>query len=58
LKCITDRTGPATAAIAQVSVDVGGQMEDGFRAARHWSIACPLSSWLDCYVRLKHAIDG
>lgn len=54
------RQGPAVAEglIAQVGIDVGSQMEREYRVANE--ITGPLSPELlaDCYVRLKHAIDG
>ncbi len=52
--------GPDAAdrAVAQVGTDVGGQMEDEYRAARRVTGRLPAAQLADCYVRLKHAIDG
>lgn len=52
--------GPAAAeaAIAQVGADVGGQMEDEYRAAKKIVGRMTPDQIADCYVRLKHAIDG
>ena len=48
----------ADAAVAQVGADVGGQMEAEFRQARQIVGAMSPEQIADCYVRLKHAIDG
>lgn len=48
----------AEAAVAQVGADVGGQMEDEFRAARQIVGRLTPEQMAECYVRLKHAIDG
>jgi predicted ArsR family transcriptional regulator len=52
--------GPAAveAAIAQVGTDVGGQMEAEYRTARDIAGRLTPEQLADCYVRLKHAIDG
>ncbi len=48
----------AEAAVAQVGADVGGQMEAEFRRAREIVGTMDPQQIGDCYVRLKHAIDG
>ncbi len=48
----------ADAAVAQVGTDVGGQMEDEFRAAMSITGRMSPEHMGVCYVRLKHAIDG
>ncbi len=48
----------ADAAVAQVGTDVGGQMEDEFRAAMTITGRMTPEQMGACYVRLKHAIDG
>lgn len=48
----------AEAAVAQVGVDVGGQMEEEYRLARDVTGQMGPDQLADCYVRLKHAIDG
>lgn len=48
----------AEAAVAQVGADVGGQMEREFRLARELVDAMTPDQIGECYVRLKHAIDG
>ena len=48
----------ADAAVAQVGTDVGGQMEDEFRIAMEIAGRMTPEQIGDCYVRLKHAIDG
>lgn len=48
----------AEAAVAQVGTDVGAQMEDEFRLARGIVGRLSPSEIGQCYVRLKHAIDG
>ena len=52
--------GPAAAeaAVAQVGADVGGQMEAEYRAAKGIVGRMTPEQIADCYVRLKHAIDG
>ena len=48
----------AAAAVAQVGVDIGGQMEQEFRAAEAIVGRMTPEQLGRCYVRLKHAIDG
>ncbi len=48
----------AAAAVAQVGADVGGQMETEFRLAHDVVGAMSPEQISECYVRLKHAIDG
>jgi anti-sigma regulatory factor (Ser/Thr protein kinase)/predicted ArsR family transcriptional regulator len=48
----------AEAAVAQVGTDVGGQMERAFRRATGIVDRLTPEQMADCYVRLKHAIDG
>lgn len=48
----------ADAAVAQVGIDVGGQMEEEFRAAKNVVGRMTPDEMAHCYVRLKHAIDG
>jgi anti-sigma regulatory factor (Ser/Thr protein kinase) len=48
----------AEAAVAQVGADVGGQMEEEYRRARQVVGRMTPEQMGDCYVRLKHAIDG
>lgn len=57
---IAEQGGPDAAerAVAQVGVDVGGQMEAEFRAARSITGRMSTAQLAECYVRLKHAIDG
>lgn len=57
---IGEQGGPDAAerAVAQVGVDVGGQMEDEFRRARAITGRMTTEQLAECYVRLKHAIDG
>lgn len=52
--------GPAAAeaAVAQVGIDVGGQMELEFRLAEEVVGRLSPEDLGRCYVRLKHAIDG
>lgn len=52
--------GPDTAEalIAQVGTDVGGQMEDEFRRAMGAVGTLTPEQMAECFVRLKHAIDG
>lgn len=57
---LEEQQGPAAteAAVAQVGTDVGGQMEAAYRAARGVSGRLSPEQMGDCYVRLKHAIEG
>ncbi len=48
----------AAAAVAQVGIDVGGQMEEEFRVAQSIVGRLTPDQLAHCYVRLKHAIDG
>ncbi|MGJ7441094.1 methanogen output domain 1-containing protein [Aquipuribacter sp. MA13-6] len=48
----------AEAAVAQVGADVGGRMEEEFRRAEQVVDRLSPQQVGDCYVRLKHAIDG
>jgi len=48
----------AEAAVAQVGADVGGQMEEEYRRARGVVGRMAPDQMAECYVRLKHAIDG
>jgi len=48
----------AAAAVAQVGIDVGGQMEQEFRVAQSIVGRLTPDQLAHCYVRLKHAIDG
>jgi anti-sigma regulatory factor (Ser/Thr protein kinase) len=59
-QAVEERTGPdqAEAAVAQVGTDVGGQMEAEFRRARQVVDRLTPEQIGECYVRLKHAIDG
>jgi anti-sigma regulatory factor (Ser/Thr protein kinase) len=50
--------GPAAAAVAQVGIDVGGQMELEYKAAESIVGRLTPEQLAHCYVRLKHAIDG
>jgi anti-sigma regulatory factor (Ser/Thr protein kinase)/predicted ArsR family transcriptional regulator len=52
--------GPVVAegAVAQVGTDVGGQMEAEYRAAKEVTGRLTPEQIAECYVRLKHAIDG
>lgn len=54
------REGPAEAEalIAQVGIHVGAQMEAEYRGARGAVGPLAPEQLADCYVRLKHAIDG
>ncbi len=54
------REGPAEAEalIAQVGIDVGSQMEAEYRATHEPAGPLTPEQLADCYVRLKHAIDG
>jgi anti-sigma regulatory factor (Ser/Thr protein kinase) len=57
---VEERGGPdeAEAVVAQVGADVGGQMEAEFRAALAVVGRMTPAQMGECYVRLKHAIDG
>jgi len=59
-RALADAHGPdaAEAAVAQVGTDVGGQMEEEYRRARQIVGTLTHEQIGDCYVRLKHAIDG
>ena len=48
----------AEAAVAQVGADIGGQMEEEFRLAEQVVGAMTPEQLGQCFVRLKHAIDG
>lgn len=48
----------AEAAVAQVGADVGSQMEAEYRRATHVVGRMTPEQMAECYVRLKHAIDG
>jgi|GEM_PF-1135551 len=48
----------AEAAVAQVGTDVGGRMEEEFRRAEEVVGRLTPQQVGECYVRLKHAIDG
>lgn len=52
--------GPALAeaCVTQVAIDVGSQMEAEYRAATAVVDRLDPSQLADCFVRLKHAIDG
>lgn len=52
--------GPSSAeeAVAQVAVDVGGRMEDEFRQASGIIDRLDPEQLAECFVRLKHAIEG
>lgn len=56
-----ERTGGpalAEASVAQVAIDVGSQMEAEYRAAADVVERLDPNQLADCFVRLKHAIDG
>lgn len=57
---IAEQEGPDAAerAVAQVGADVGGQMELEYRTATGASGQLDSQSLAECFVRLKHAIDG
>jgi anti-sigma regulatory factor (Ser/Thr protein kinase) len=59
-QAVEDAYGPraAEAAVAQVGIDVGGQMEREYQAATGIVERLTPERLADCYVRLKHAIDG
>lgn len=48
----------ADAAVAQVGTDVGARMEEEFRLARRLTERLTPEQMGECYVRLKHAIEG
>lgn len=48
----------ADAVVAQVGVDVGGQMEKEYRAAREVIGRLSPDQVAECFVRLKHGIEG
>lgn len=50
--------GTAEHLVAQVGVAVGGQMEAEYRAAKRMVERLTPAHLADCFVRLKHAIDG
>ncbi len=54
------RDGPiaAEALVAQVGMDVGGRMEEEYRRATGAEGTLTPEQMADCFVRLKHAIDG
>ncbi len=54
------RHGPESAerVVAQVGTSVGGQMEQEYRRAKSIVGRLTPEQMADCYVRLKHAIDG
>ncbi|MCD9624496.1 methanogen output domain 1-containing protein [Rhabdothermincola salaria] len=57
---VEEQRGPdaAEAAVAQVGIDVGGSMENEYRAAAEVVGHLSAQQLAECYVRLKHAIDG
>jgi anti-sigma regulatory factor (Ser/Thr protein kinase) len=59
-RAIELNAGPdaAAAAVAQVGIDVGGQMEQEYRVAQSIVGHLTPDQLAHCYVRLKHAIDG
>jgi len=59
-QAVDEQVGPAAAesAVAQVGADVGGQMELEYREAKQIVGRMTPEQIGDCYVRLKHAIDG
>lgn len=59
-RAVEHHHGPdaAEAAVAQVGIDVGGQMEAEFRLAEQVVGRLSPQDLGRCYVRLKHAIDG
>ncbi len=54
------RDGPAVAEslVAQVGIDVGGQMEEEYRRATGALGKLTPEQMAECFVRLKHAIEG
>jgi anti-sigma regulatory factor (Ser/Thr protein kinase) len=59
-QAVDEQVGPDAAAsmVAQVGADVGGQMELEYREAKRIVGRMTPEAIGDCYVRLKHAIDG
>ncbi len=59
-QAVAEQQAPEAAerAVAQVGIDVGGQMEAEYRAARGIVGKLSTEQLGECYVRLKHAIDG
>ncbi|MFQ6173016.1 ATP-binding protein [Oryzobacter sp. R7] len=59
-RAVEEDHGPdaAEAAVAQVGGDVGGQMEEEFRLAESVVGRLSPAQLGQCFVRLKHAIDG
>jgi anti-sigma regulatory factor (Ser/Thr protein kinase) len=57
---VAEQVGPDAAerAVAQVGTDVGGQMELEYREATGIVDRLDPEQLADCFVRLKHAIDG
>ncbi len=57
---VADQNGPDAAerVVAQVGADVGGQMELEYRTATGSKGSLSPDLLADCFVRLKHAIDG
>ncbi|MGN6635729.1 MAG: ATP-binding protein, partial [Oryzihumus sp.] len=57
-RAVEAQQGPeaAAAAVAQVGADIGGQMEEEFRAAESVVGRLTPEQMAHCYVRLKHAI--
>jgi anti-sigma regulatory factor (Ser/Thr protein kinase) len=57
---VAEQQGPDAAerVVAQVGADVGGQMELEYRAATGRHGPLEPDSLAECFVRLKHAIDG
>lgn len=59
-QAVEHTAGPAVGeqVVAEVGTAVGGQMEAAYRAARGLAERLTPEQLADCYVRLKHAIDG
>jgi anti-sigma regulatory factor (Ser/Thr protein kinase)/predicted ArsR family transcriptional regulator len=59
-QAIEHSAGPGTVeeVVAQVGIAVGGQMESAYRIAQQLIGRLTGEQLADCYVRLKHAIDG
>lgn len=59
-QAVAEQSGPDAAeqVVAQVAADVGGQMEAEYRAASGIVDRLTPAQLADCFVRLKHAIDG
>jgi hypothetical protein len=57
---VAEQSGPDAAEqlVAQVGVDVGGQMEAEYRAAKEVVGRLGPEQLAECFVRLKHAIEG